>query len=73
MGYAMVWSACFGCGQVFGYNPMTVPSHRDNTGERQPVCQGCMTIVNAERVRRGHAPFPIAADAYEACDETELG
>jgi hypothetical protein len=32
-----------------------------------------MTLGNKRRVELGKEPFAIPADAYEACDESELG
>ena len=49
-----------------------MPSYRDNRGERQPVCLGCMTRANAKRRELGLAAFEILADAYEPLPEAEL-
>ncbi len=72
MGYAFVVSACFGCGRLFTYNPIRVPSIRIK-GAREPVCQACINIANPQRVANGLNPIVPAADAYEAVDERELG
>ena len=74
MGYALCTSACFGCGQPFSYNPVRVPSIRDpRTGSREPICQACVDRVNPMRIANGLEPIVPAPDAYDACDESELG
>lgn len=73
MGYALCTSACFGCGRIFNYNPMRVPSIRHpTTGSKEPVCQDCVTRVNPMRIANGLEPIVPAPDAYDACDESEL-
>lgn len=71
MGYAFCTSACIGCGRVFSYNPMRVPSVRVN-GSREPICEGCVTRVNPVRIAKGLAPIVPFPDAYDPCDESEL-
>ena len=71
MGYAFCTSACFGCGRLFSYNPMRVPSIRIQ-GTREPICEACVTSVNPRRIANGLPPIVPAPDAYEACDEGEL-
>ena len=71
MGYAIVTSRCFGCGKVFSYNPIAVPSINIQ-GTREPVCADCVTRVNPMRVANGLEPILPRADAYEPCDESEL-
>jgi hypothetical protein len=71
MGYAYCTSACIGCGQIFSYNPMRVPSIRVK-GEREPICQNCVDRANPRRIRNGLEPIVPHSDAYEPCDETEL-
>ena len=73
MGYALMLGHCFVCTIRFSFNPMRVPSFKDGKGVRQPVCLGCITAINIKRMELGHDAFVIPADAYEACDETELG
>lgn len=74
MGYALCTSHCFGCHRLFSYNPMRVPSIRDpQTGSKEPICQACVDRANPQRVRNGLPPIVPAPDAYEACDESELG
>ena len=71
MGYVYVTSACAGCGRVFSYNPVRVPSVRIH-GRREPVCQGCVARVNPTRIAKGLEPIVPLPDAYEPCDESEL-
>lgn len=72
MGYAFATSPCFGCGAVFSYNPVRVPSIRIN-GSREPVCRACVERVNPMRVKNGLEPIVVLPDAYEPCEEGELG
>jgi len=73
MGYAFVMSECFGCGRVFSYNPIRVPSIRNpETGTKEPVCKRCVEAVNPIRINNGLPPITFAADAYEAVNENEL-
>ena len=71
MGYVFAHSICFGCKQVFSYNPMKVPSIPID-GEREPICQACVDRINPERIKNGLPPIVPAPDAYEPCNETEL-
>lgn len=71
MGYATAMSTCFGCGKLFSYNPVRVPSIRIE-GDRKPICRECVELVNPMRVKNGLEPIVPAPDAYEACDEGEL-
>jgi hypothetical protein len=73
MGYISVTSACFGCGRVFSYNPMHVPSIRDpRTGSREPVCRDCVERVNPMRAQNGLPPIVPHPQAYEPCPEDEV-
>jgi len=73
MGYAFMLGNCFVCGHRFSFNPMRVPSFKDSQAVRQPVCLACITAVNVLRTNNGLDAFVIPAEAYEPCDETELG
>jgi hypothetical protein len=72
MGFVFCAGACITCGRLFTFNPVRVPSTRAFTGEREPVCQSCMGIINAKRAEQGLPPFEIPPDAYEAVSEDEL-
>jgi hypothetical protein len=71
MGYAFVTSACIGCGNLFSYNPLRVPSIRIK-GEREPICRACVERVNPVRIKNGLDPIVPAPDAYDPIDESEL-
>ncbi len=73
MGYALMLGHCFRCGMRFSFNPMRVPSFKDGDGVRQPICLCCITQVNGLRMEKGLDAFIIPANAYDACDENELG
>jgi hypothetical protein len=70
-GFVLAFGACWTCGQPFSFNPHRVPSIRID-GVREPVCRGCMTIVNQKRVGMGLEPHLVPDDAYEALPEGEL-
>lgn len=72
MGVVFASSACFGCGQLFSYNPMRVPSIPIN-GVKEPICLACVERVNPLRVAKGLEPIVPLPDAYGVCDESELG
>jgi len=71
MGYALCHSGCAGCGQVFAYNPIRVPSIRIN-GVREPICKNCVERVNPQRIANGLEPIVPLPDAYDPVDESEL-
>jgi hypothetical protein len=64
----VLWAACFGCGRVFGSNPLRVPSY-----QREPLCPGCLALLNEERARRGRPPLAAPADAYPPAQARGLG
>lgn len=71
MGYALATSPCIGCGRLFSYNPVRVPSITI-AGDRKPICRDCVARANPMRVANGLDPIVPLPDAYEACDEGEL-
>jgi len=71
-GYAIVLGECYACGKRFTFNPVRVPSFRDEHGVKQPICRSCMEYINKERKKMGLEPFTIPADAYEPVREEEL-
>jgi hypothetical protein len=78
-GYAIVFGPCYGCGQVFGYNPHRVPSIRigpdgdfSATGDRKPICQQCVDVANPKRIANGLEPIEVYPDSYEPIPEGEL-
>lgn len=73
--YATAYGACYGCGRIFGFNPVHVPSlpaHLTSTGTKEPICLDCVTRANPMRVANGLAPIVPHPEAYEACHESEL-
>jgi hypothetical protein len=72
MGYAIAMGRCFGCGAVFGFNPVRVPSIRVN-GQKEPICQACVTHINPQRRANGVPEITPAPDAYSEVNESELG
>jgi len=71
MGYAIVMAPCIGCGRVFGFNPLRVPSLPVN-GDRKPICRDCVERVNPMRIKNGLEPIVPLPDAYEAVEESGL-
>ena len=71
MGYAFMIGNCLCCKRRFTFNPMKVPSYNWK-GNKEPVCEGCMRVINKERERKGLKPHPIHPDAYEVCREEEI-
>jgi hypothetical protein len=72
MGYALAMGACVRCKRIFSFNPVRVPSLKVN-GVKEPICADCIKWANPRRVAAGLEPFIPAPDAYEACNELELG
>jgi hypothetical protein len=70
-GYITAMGPCIGCGQVFSFNPMRVPSCAV-TGHREPICAGCVKRINPIRIKNGLEPIVPLPGAYEACEEGEL-
>jgi hypothetical protein len=71
MGYAIAMGACCGCGRVFQFNPLSVPSVTIR-GSREPICLSCVERANPRRAANGLPPIVPLPDAYEPCDEAEL-
>jgi hypothetical protein len=72
MGYALCMGTCFACHKTFAFNPLRVPSIRVS-GSREPICRDCIERANPLRIANGLPAIVPAPDAYEACDEKELG
>jgi hypothetical protein len=73
LGFAYCVGPCLICNIPFVFNPMKVPSITVK-GTREPICERCMNgRVNPARIAKGLPPFEIMPDAYDACDESELG
>jgi hypothetical protein len=71
MGYVTAMAPCIGCGRLFSFNPVHVPSIIVN-GRREPVCRPCVDRVNPGRKAHGLEPIVPLDDAYDACDESEI-
>lgn len=65
MAYMMCHGNCVNCGNLFSFNPDTVPSVRVK-GLREPICKPCVDWANAIRQERGLPLIPIMRDSYEA-------
>jgi len=73
MGYAIMFAPCFTCDEIFGFNPIRVPSLMVE-GERRPICLDCHTQLNELREQKGVPKWPPPhADAYSPVNEHELG
>jgi len=72
MGFAFVTSACGSCGHLFSYHPNRVPSLRDASGVRQPICVNCIAQANIVRKKNGLDPIVPLPGAYEPADENEV-
>jgi hypothetical protein len=72
MGYVLASGHCIGCGQIFSFNPVRVPSSSAITGKREPICERCVERINTVRKQKGLPPVVPSPDAYEAADESEL-
>lgn len=71
-GHAFAFSPCICCRRVFAYNPMRVPSSSALTGQREPICEGCLELINLRRKQLGLDPIVPLPGAYEPCPEEEL-
>jgi hypothetical protein len=71
-GFAIAMGECIVCKRLFSFNPVRVPSTVAMTGKREPICEGCITLVNAGRRKNGLPEWPIFPDSYEPVEESEL-
>lgn len=71
-GYVQAYGECCVCRRLFYFNPHRVPSYRPPSGERMPICEACITIVNARRTEHGLEPWPVLDGAYEPMPAAEL-
>lgn len=72
-GYVFAHGTCIGCGRLFSFNPVYVPSHRHpSTGQREPICQACVDRINPRRIANGVPPIIPHPEAYEPCPESEV-
>jgi len=71
MPYVQCFAACFCCKQLFGFNPMLVPSITI-AGVREPICADCVAWVNPIRVQNGLDPIHVLPGAYEPAEDTKI-
>lgn len=71
-GYALAMGPCVRCKRVFSFNPVRVPSVVV-LGSRRPICQDCVDQINPMRLAAGLEPIVPLPDAYDGCEEGELG
>jgi hypothetical protein len=83
-GYVIASAPCLVCGEVFAFNPTSVPSHpyelkggrrvpsTNPTHPKGPICRACVEHLNAERRRRGEPTWTVADDAYGPVREGRL-
>lgn len=70
--YVLAHGHCIGCGTVFAFNTMRVPSSSAITGTREPICATCVERINPTRIANGLDPIVPLPGAYEACEESEI-
>jgi hypothetical protein len=72
LGYTLAIAPCLWCRRPFGFNPMKVPSIKINE-TKEPICEGCFDMLNQMRKEKGLPLWERLPDAYDACEEDELG
>ena len=65
MGYMTAMGGCYGCKQLFSFNPERVPSITVN-GSKEPICAECVKRVNPLRAANGLPPIVPLPGAYQA-------
>jgi len=63
-GYVFAVAPCFGCKQLFSFDPHLVPSIPIK-GSREPICQACVDLANPIRAANGLLPIVVLPGAYE--------
>lgn len=69
--FVAVMGTCVRCDRLFSFSATKVPSVKIN-GTRQPLCEQCVGVLNAERVKLGLPEISVLPGAYEADDEREV-
>lgn len=72
MGYMLATGPCIGCGAMFSFNPVKVPSTSAVTGKREPICKTCVARVNPVRIKNGLEPIVPLPGAYEPEAEDQV-
>ena len=62
---------CFGCGNLFTYNPAAAPSFKDKGGGLHVFCQDCIDRINTGRIINSLPPLAVRPDAYEPFNESD--
>lgn len=70
--YIFISAPCLACKRIFSFHPQKVPSHRDNTGHRQPICRYCVNLANPKRIANGLDPIEVKPGAYEPAPQEEV-
>ncbi|MDQ3254389.1 MAG: hypothetical protein M3R15_10860 [Acidobacteriota bacterium] len=70
-GYAICTGTCYGCKQLFTFNPLYVPSLTID-GVRWAFCRACIERANAIRKDKGMPPLEVHPRGYEPLPEEEL-
>ena len=70
--YALAWSPCVVCKELFGYNPNRVPSITIK-GVKQGICRKCIEMANEVFREKNEPEFEIHPDAYGPIKAEELG
>lgn len=68
MSIMSVLGPCYTCGTMMTFSPTLVPSlpaSQTRTGEKEPVCRGCVERANPVRIKNGLTPIVILPGAYE--------
>ena len=73
MGYVTGYGECIGCKKLFHFNPVWVPSISIDGRPREPICANRVARVNPMRTKNGLPLIVPHPEAYEACEESELG
>lgn len=71
MGYVLCIAACIGCGSVFSFNPMNVPSLTVE-GVRQPVCRTCFERRQAHRQTNDLPVETLLPGAYDPAPASSI-
>lgn len=71
MAIVTVFEACVGCGNVFSFSPVHVPSI-PVYGVRRPVCKECFAVRQAHRKQQGLPIETHHPNAYIGCEEEEV-
>ena len=66
-----MFGECYGCDQLFGFNPFHVPTIQVEGGIWEPICQDCVDIANPRRIANGLDPIVPHPFAYVPVDESE--